>query len=96
MFQRVPKKEFLNKKDFYIKFLKQMANFISSRAFQENEKTIIENNNKILLDVVERIPNSIIIANEDNKIELINDRAISLLEKLILKLLLNLKLLVIY
>lgn len=80
-FNEFQKKEFLNKKDFYIKFLKQMANFISSRAFQENEKTIIENNNKILLDVVERIPNSIIIANEDNKIELINDRAISLFGK---------------
>lgn len=80
-FNEFQKKEFLHKKDSYIKFLKQMANFISSRAFQENEKIIIENNNKILLDIVERIPNSIIITNENDKIEFINDMAISLFGK---------------
>ncbi len=71
-FNKIQKKEFLLKKDLYIKFLKQIASFISSRVYQENEKVLIENNNKVLLNVVDRIPNAIIITNKQNKVELIN------------------------
>lgn len=49
-----------------------MATFISSHMYQENEKALIENNNKVLLNVINRIPNAIIITNEQNKVELIN------------------------
>lgn len=71
-FDEIQKNEFLFKKESYIKFLKQMASFISSHMYQENEKVLIENNNKVLLNVVDRIPNAIIITNEQNKVELIN------------------------
>ena len=63
-FDEMQKTEFLYKREAYIKFLKQMAAFISSRVYQENEKIMIENNNKVLLNVVDRIPNGIIITNE--------------------------------
>ena len=72
-FDEMQKREFLYKREPYIKFLKQMAAFISARVYQENEKIMIENNNQVLLNVVDRIPNAIIITNEDNKVELIND-----------------------
>ena len=39
---------------------------------------MIENNNQVLLNVVNGIPNAIIITNEDNKIELINDMGVNL------------------
>ena len=55
-----------------------MASFISSRVYQENEKFIIQNNNKILSNIIDRIPNAIIITNEYNKIEVINDMGIML------------------
>ncbi len=35
---------------------------------------MIENNNKVLMNIVDRIPDSIIITNEHDKIELINER----------------------
>lgn len=71
-FDETKKIEFLNKKESYIKFLEQMSSFISSHLYQENEKSLIENNNKVLLNVVNMIPNAIIITNKKNKIELIN------------------------
>lgn len=77
-FDEIQKNNFLAKKDSYIKFLEQTADFISSRIYQESEKIMIENNNKVLLNVVDRIPNSIIITNDSNKIELINDMGTSL------------------
>ena len=77
-FDEFQKREFLYKKESYIKFLKQMADFISSHVYQENEKIMIENNNQVLLNVVNGIPNAIIITNEDNKIELINDMGVNL------------------
>ena len=77
-FDEFQKREFLHKKESYIKFLKQMADFISSHVYQENEKIMIENNNQVLLNVVNGIPNAIIITNEDNKIELINDMGVNL------------------
>ncbi len=77
-FDEFQKREFLHKKESYIKFLKQMAAFISSHVYQENEKIMIENNNQVLLNVVNGIPNAIIITNEDNKIELINDMGVNL------------------
>lgn len=39
---------------------------------------MIENNNKVLMNIVDRIPDSIIITNEHDKIELINEKGISL------------------
>lgn len=80
-FDEFQKREFLYKKESYIKFLKQMASFISSRVYQENEKFIIQNNNKILSNIIDRIPNAIIITNEYNKIEVINDMGIMLFGK---------------
>ena len=80
-FDEIQKAEFLYKRESYIKFLKQMATFISTRVYQENEKIMIENNNQVLLNVVDRIPNAIIIANEDNKVELINDMGVNLFGK---------------
>ena len=77
-FDEIQKNNFLAKKDSYIKFLEQTADFISSRIYQESEKIMIENNNKVLLNVVDRIPNSIIITNDSHKIELINDMGTSL------------------
>ena len=77
-FDEIQKNNFLAKQESYIKFLNQMAAFVSSRIYQENEKIMIENNNKVLLNIVDRIPNSIIITNEHNKIELINEMGTSL------------------
>lgn len=77
-FDEIQKNNFLLKKDSYIIFLKQMADFISSRIYQENEKIMIENNNQVLLNVVDRIPNAIIITNDHNRVELINDMGTSL------------------
>ena len=67
------KEEFIQKKESYIKFIEQMASFVSSHLYQETEKIRIENNNKVLLNIVDRIPNPIIITNEYNQIELINE-----------------------
>lgn len=77
-FDEKQKNDFLSKKDSYIKFLEQMADFISSRIYQENERIMIENNNKVLLNVVDRIPNSIIITNDNGRVELINQMGTSL------------------
>ena len=72
------KNKFLLKENHYIGFLEQMAVFISSRIYQEKERIMIENNNKVLLNVVDRIPNAIIITNEHCKIELINETGVLL------------------
>ena len=55
-----------------------MASFISSHLYQVNEKFLIENNNKVLLNVVDRIPNAIIITNKEGKVELINGMGVKL------------------
>ena len=77
-FTEKQKHDFLSKKDSYIKFVEQMAVFISSRIYQENERIMIENNNKVLLNVVDRIPNAIIITNDNGKVELINEMGTTL------------------
>lgn len=82
-FEENQKNNFMEKKEYYIGFLEQMAEFISSRVYQENEKIMIENNNKVLLNVVDRIPNGIIITNEHNKVELINETGTFLFGKYI-------------
>lgn len=77
-FDEIKKNNFLEKKDLYIGFLKQMASFISSHIYQEAEKIMIENNNQVLLNIVDRMPNAIIITNEHNKVELVNTMGNSL------------------
>ncbi len=77
-FDEKQKIEFISKKDSYIKFLQQIALFIVSRVYEANEKIMIENNNKVLMNIVDRIPDSIIITNEHDKIELINEKGILL------------------
>ena len=77
-FNEEQRKNFLLKEDYYIGFIEQMSLFISSRVYQENERIMIENNNKVLLKVVDGIPNPIIITNENNEIELINEIGTSL------------------
>lgn len=77
-FDEKKKDEFISKQDSYIKFLQQIALFIGSRVYEANEKIMIENNNKVLMNIVDRIPDSIIITNEHDKIELINEKGISL------------------
>lgn len=57
-----------------------MASFVSSHLYQETEKIRIENNNKVLLNIVDRIPNPIIITNEYNQIELINEMGSALFQ----------------
>lgn len=74
------KEEFIQKKESYIKFIEQMASFVSSHLYQETEKIRIENNNKVLLNIVDRIPNPIIITNEYNQIELINEMGSALFQ----------------
>lgn len=88
-FNEEQKNSFLLKEDYYIGFIEQMSMFISSRIYQENEKIMIENNNKVLLKVVDGIPNAIIITNENNEIELINETGTSLFGDLPLKAKLN-------
>lgn len=77
-FDEIKKIISLEKKDLYIGFLKQMASFISSHIYQEAEKIMIENNNQVLLNIVDRMPNAIIITNEHNKVELVNTMGNSL------------------
>lgn len=84
-FNEEQKNSFLLKEDYYIGFIGQMSMFISSRIYQENEKIMIENNNRVLLKVVDRIPNTIIITNENSEIELINETGTSLFGDLPLK-----------
>lgn len=84
-FNEEQKNSFLLKEDYYIGFIEQMSMFISSRIYQENEKIMIENNNRVLLKVVDRIPNAIIITNENSEIELINETGTSLFGDLPLK-----------
>lgn len=88
-FNEEQKNSFLLKEDYYIGFIEQMSMFISSRIYQENEKIMIENNNRVLLKVVDRIPNAIIITNENSEIELINETGTSLFGDLPLKAKLN-------
>lgn len=88
-FNEEQKNSFLLKEDYYIGFIEQMSMFISSRIYQENEKIMIENNNRVLLKVVDGIPNAIIITNENNEIELINETGTSLFGDLPLKAKLN-------
>lgn len=88
-FNEEQKNSFLLKKDYYIGFIEQMSMFISSRIYQENEKIMIENNNRVLLKVVDGIPNAIIITNENSEIELINETGTSLFGDLPLKAKLN-------
>lgn len=88
-FNEEQKNSFLLKEDYYIGFIEQMSMFISSRIYQENEKIMIENNNRVLLKVVDGIPNAIIITNENSEIELINETGTSLFGDLPLKAKLN-------
>lgn len=81
-FDENQKIEFFNKIESYIKFLKQISMFITSRIYHHNEKIIIENNNKVLLNVVDRIPEAIIITNEQNKVELYNQLSNTIIKDL--------------
>jgi len=72
-FEEEQKKQFMQKKTSYIKFLIQMASFISSKIYEVNKNKEIEYNNKILANIIDRIPDSIILTNDDDKIELINE-----------------------
>lgn len=72
-FEEEQKKQFMQKKDSYIKFLIQMASFISSKVYEVNKNKEIAYNNKILANIIDRIPDSIILTNDDDKIELINE-----------------------
>ncbi|WP_163469932.1 sigma-54-dependent Fis family transcriptional regulator [Fusobacterium sp. IOR10] len=71
-FKEKQKNDFMEKKDLYIKFLIQMASFISSKIYEANKRKEIEHNNIILSNIIDRIPDSIILTDNNNKIELIN------------------------
>ncbi len=71
-FTEEQRESFLMKKDSYIGFLEQISRSISSRIYQENEKLIAENNSELLLNIIDRIPDAILITNENNKVEMIN------------------------
>jgi transcriptional regulator with PAS, ATPase and Fis domain len=77
-FDEKQKKEFIAKKDSYVKFLQQIALFIGAKLYEAKEKIMIENNNKVLMQVVDRIPDSVIITNEKETIELINEKGVGL------------------
>lgn len=77
-FDEAQRLNFISKKNSYIKFLDQMAMFISSIIYEANEKIMIENNNRVLMNIVDRIPDAIIITNEQHKIELINEKGMGL------------------
>ncbi|MCI6152618.1 sigma-54 interaction domain-containing protein [Fusobacterium perfoetens] len=81
-FDQKQKENFLLKKDLYINFIKQISLSITSRLHQENEKIIAKNNNELLLNIIDRIPDSIIITNEDKKIEMINKSGLTLLKNI--------------
>lgn len=74
-FSEDQKNQFMKKKDSYIKFLSQMASFISSKIYESNKSKEIAYNNKILDSIINRIPDSIILTNNDDQIELINKSA---------------------
>ncbi|NME36385.1 MULTISPECIES: sigma-54-dependent Fis family transcriptional regulator [Fusobacterium] len=81
-FTEQQKNNFLSKKDLYINFIKQISLSITSRLHQENEKIIAKSNNELLLNIIDRIPDSIIITNEDKKIEMINKSGLTLLKNI--------------
>lgn len=67
------KNEFLLKEESYIKFIKQISEFISSKVLEVNQKKEMEYNNKILSNIIDRMPDSIVLVDDDDKIELINN-----------------------
>lgn len=81
-FTEEQRESFLMKKESYISFLEQISRSISSRIYQENEKLIAENNSELLLNIIDRIPDAILITNENNKVEMINKAGLKIFKNI--------------
>ena len=90
-FEKNKKYDFFIKKDLYIQFLEQIAEFISYKVYVYFSSLQLKRDNEILNSIIDRVQDIIILTNRKNQIELINKKGLSILgeinknEKIVLK-----------
>ena len=90
-FEKNKKYDFIIKKDLYIQFLEQIAEFISYKVCIYFSSLQLKRDNEILNNIIDRVQDIIILTNRKNQIELINKKGLSILgeinknEKIVLK-----------
>lgn len=90
-FEKNKKYDFIIKKDLYIQFLEQIAEFISYKVYIYFSSLQLKRDNEILNNIIDRVQDIIILTNRKNQIELINKKGLSILgeinknEKIVLK-----------
>lgn len=73
-FEKYKKNEFIEKKDLYIQFLKQISEFISYKVYEYFHSLQLKRDNEILSNIINRVQDIIILTNSKNQIELINKK----------------------
>ena len=81
-FEKNKKYDFFIKKDLYIQFLEQIAEFISYKVYVYFSSLQLKRDNEILNSIIDRVQDIIILTNRKNQIELINKKGINLLGKI--------------
>ena len=81
-FEKNKKYDFFIKKELYIQFLEQIAEFISYKVYVYFSSLQLKRDNEILNSIIDRVQDIIILANRKNQIELINKKGINLLGKI--------------
>ena len=81
-FEKNKKYDFFIKKDLYIQFLEQIAEFISYKVYVYFSSLQLKRDNEILNSIIDRVQDIIILTNRKNQIELINKKGINVLGKI--------------
>lgn len=81
-FEKNKKYDFFIKKDLYIQFLEQIAEFISYKVYVYFSSLQLKRDNEILNSIIDRVQDIIILTNRKNQIELINKKGLNVLGKI--------------
>lgn len=78
-FEKDKKYDFIEKKDLYIQFLEQIAEFISYKVYAYFSSLQLKRDNEILSNIIDRVQDIILLTNRKNEIELINQKGKNIL-----------------
>ncbi|WP_338978887.1 sigma-54-dependent Fis family transcriptional regulator [Fusobacterium nucleatum] len=78
-FEKNKKYDFIEKKDLYIQFLEQIAEFISYKVYAYFSSLQLKRDNEILSNIIDRVQDIILLTNRKNQIELINQKGKNIL-----------------
>lgn len=78
-FEKDKKYDFIEKKDLYIQFLEQIAEFISYKVYAYFSSLQLKRDNEILSNIIDRVQDIILLTNRKNQIELINQKGKNIL-----------------